>query len=138
MLPNYSQLIQATFMSTGNSVLWELHVAGNFGTGTEVETLVPEIEPRPILDTGNRATEQILLSLNPALNEGPPSKVSRAGTADLENHKSLESGLQGAVQVDVLLVKVASTYSVDNFICLKLHPSIASSICVQIQFCLSI
>jgi hypothetical protein len=56
------QLIPAISLSTGNSVLWELHIAGNFSLGStepQAVVVVPEIVPQVDLDVGNHTIQQI-------------------------------------------------------------------------------
>lgn len=63
----------------GNSVLWELHVAGNFKFGI-TESLAMAIVPSIDLDVSNHVTQQTPKSSNSALNQEQGSGVPLNGT----------------------------------------------------------
>ncbi|KAG0561292.1 hypothetical protein KC19_9G052400 [Ceratodon purpureus] len=65
----------------GNSVLWELHIAGNFSLGS----LEPQVMPQTDLDTGNTATQQIPPSSRSARSQGQAAGGSQADPTVVEN-----------------------------------------------------
>ena len=85
------QLIPAISLSTGNSVLWELHIAGNFSLGStepQAVAVVPEIVPQIDLDVGNHTIQQIPQSSHSARKQDQASRGPQSESADLENYRS--------------------------------------------------
>jgi hypothetical protein len=85
------QLIPAISLSTGNSVLWELHIAGNFSLGStepQAVVVVPEIVRQVDLDVGNHTIQQIPQSSHSARNQDQASRGPQSESADLENYRN--------------------------------------------------